>query len=496
MVAPEFTQPALAVEYLRHAAPETVYEWLIGNAGEPRGLYTSPFADGFLQILFERHDPLINLALAQVVTDRGLLASLWALDNLPVRMAIAGNRYRDRSTFYPLKWISEEDQIAMFSAADISVESDREFLKAWFSNPVLEGERLADVIGRKGIYASLEEEKWKQTVVWAVRNPNVAATSDFERFAPDGWGMYEKGKPIQAAWTLLLSAPNTVEWAHILGDPMGSMREFSPPVDMGNLPFLQQVFARWSAQASNDPRAIQSDGKESRALAALRENVAAAVPTFKADLQAYLESNPDLAVRRGYYRSFEPRDVAVLSTYWGRDGKEFLEGAVYNSNLYRSWPKGVRAELKRLINHSDEDQTNPVPFEERQFLRAAWHGRATALAKQDRSRYADPDEEDEVSPEATLTDKLSAIQGQIDRLARDAARNDSPAEAQRLVSEMLALIGRMSVEMSRGVQTLEQAIERTFDRTKSDLSKVSNLLQLFSLITIGLLAILVFRGWR
>src|SRR5262249_25653662 len=90
-----FASPAIAQEYLSHAAPETVYAWLKANAGELDGMYTSPFSHELLKTLLGRNDPIINIGVASVATEPDILRGLWRSGNQAVRNEIAANPHRD-----------------------------------------------------------------------------------------------------------------------------------------------------------------------------------------------------------------------------------------------------------------------------------------------------------------------------------------------------------------------------------------------------------------
>src|ERR1700732_5096639 len=90
-----FSSDVIAHEYLRSAAPETVYAWLKSKAGEVTPLYFSPIPAEFLRDLLARGDVIINLGIASVATDHDILRTLWHTNNPAIRLAVAGNIYRD-----------------------------------------------------------------------------------------------------------------------------------------------------------------------------------------------------------------------------------------------------------------------------------------------------------------------------------------------------------------------------------------------------------------
>jgi hypothetical protein len=66
-------------EYIKNAAPEVAYDWIIKN-GVRESLFGKVFPDELVDILLEKSNPLINLALAQVCGEQKHLQKLWDLN--------------------------------------------------------------------------------------------------------------------------------------------------------------------------------------------------------------------------------------------------------------------------------------------------------------------------------------------------------------------------------------------------------------------------------
>ena len=146
------------------------------------------------------------------------------------------------------------------------------------------------------------------------------------------------------------------------------------------------MLRRWSADASADPKSRDESGLEAKEFQTLRENIAARVPTFRNELQEFLQTNPDVYIRRGYYRNIRVGNVDQLRQLFERDGRDFLEAAVRNDSLYAAQPKGVRAAFRQLIDRDIKD----MKYEDRQMLRANWNNRATFLFGTNPALYPDP----------------------------------------------------------------------------------------------------------
>lgn len=81
-MSPSFQSTLVAQEYLALASPESVYTWLLSNAGEPTNIYDSPFSNELLSALLARNNGLVNLGVASVATDPEILKELWKGNNL------------------------------------------------------------------------------------------------------------------------------------------------------------------------------------------------------------------------------------------------------------------------------------------------------------------------------------------------------------------------------------------------------------------------------
>jgi hypothetical protein len=413
-----FPSPIIAQTYLSHAAPESVYAWLKANAGES-GLFTSPFPDELLTALLARNDPIINLGVASVATKPEILRNLWKSGDRAVRNAIAGNPYRDQRILFlgQHEWAEQDELIAALQ------QGDHHFVKLWCTNPALNFNELKEAFAREGIYEKLSEEHWMPVIYWALQNPNLTVRDDRYHGGADS--------TYRTAWSLLLTLPNTRTNASFLCERYSKLNTFVVDYEAlldekradffverekwqkqqreGEVLFLCRVFERWSAAASDDPNARDKGGDEPNEFQMLRKDIAAAVADRGGELQNFLKNHEDVYVRRGYYRAGRFRDAVELQASFEKDGKNFLEAAVYNENLYASSPKGLRTAFRHLVKNNPHDEDFPVPS----FTSPTrvWDHQASQLFERDPARFPDPNTVDDVSP----TSKAG-------RIARTAAR--------------------------------------------------------------------------
>jgi hypothetical protein len=173
----------------------------------------------------------------------------------------------------------------------------------------------------------------------------------------------------------------------------------------GEILFLKHVFERWSATASNDPDALDQDGKERFEFEILRQHIAASVANRGREMPSFLKNYDDVYVRRGYYTAGRFSSTSEIDEGFQRDGRDFLESAIYNDNLFSIYPKGLRATFHRLVEDNPQSYDHPHPG----FSRI-WDHKATELFNKDPTRYPDPNSiyRDEVELQAPVEVELQA----------------------------------------------------------------------------------------
>jgi hypothetical protein len=360
---------SIDIEYLINASPETVYDWLLENMQE--------FKYGkrafLLQVLLEKNNPIINLALASVCTNETHIQRLWDYEIRGLRIAIAANQLRDNS-FETGGWIKHKHFISTINQYPM----DTEFLKAFCTNPALKGDDLSNLLLRKECYKNISEYVFHGVYYYALQNPNLAPCSDKnESMDFDGFANYERDKAIRAAWSLLVTLPNNwINAQHL--ENIKNISEFIVPFEMENLiplvkksndrdndlVFLEHILERWNARASSDPKAFENDGNERYEFQYLREIIATKVPRYNKKILKYIELNSDLFVRRGFYKIFEP-DTTKIDDFYRKDGYNFLESALENKNMYKS--DAVSEKFESLINNHKIAKDNVVSYQSLRF---------------------------------------------------------------------------------------------------------------------------------
>src|SRR5262249_41070539 len=106
-------------------------------------------------------------------------------------------------------------------------------------------------------------------------------------------------------------------------------------------------------------------------------------------------------------------NAAEVQAGFDKDGKDFLEAAIYNENLYATYPKGIRTAFRMLVADNPRYEDYPVPS----FTRI-WDHQATQLFKRDPSRYPDPNIFEDNPPEPEPSNSVSVGQQFANRAGR------------------------------------------------------------------------------
>lgn len=403
-----FPSPVIAHEYLVHAAPETVYAWLKAHAGELGPMYVSPFSDELLKALLGRNNPIINLGVASVATEIQILRTLWKSGNQAVRNAIAESPYRDYGILHilsPHDWADGGELAAALQSGD------DDFVKLWCKNRSFSFIELEHAFLKQGIYECLTEERWLVVIYSSLQNPNLTVRDERNHEGTD-YPAY------RAAWSLLLTLPTTRANAYLLCERYSKLNTFIAPYESlsdqepatvvtdrerrqrqqreGEIVFLRRVFERWMASTSDNPNARDKDGNEAHEFQTLRQDVAAGVANRGIEIQSFVKHHEDVYVRRGYYRGGRFRNPVELLAAFEKDGKDFMEAAIYNDNLYRGDPKTIRTAFHQLVKDNPRYDEYPTPS-----FPSIWNYRAVELFKREPTQYPDPNifEDDTSLPE-------------------------------------------------------------------------------------------------
>ncbi|HDR9217352.1 TPA: hypothetical protein QDB35_000021 [Burkholderia vietnamiensis] len=219
---------------------------------EDRGmrLAKKPFSDTtdeqLEQALLERHDRLIDLALARwcchIATGRALLAANTddSTQALAIRLSLLSNVTAGASFMSngPTAFFGESPMEWFPSASD-------EELTAFFANPSLNNQFFEAFFNGGPSWACLSEPQRLTALRALTRNPRMSTPYD-QSFA-DGYAEYTHNKVFEAAWNMAGTLPNTRAWAFVLAwlfdvllpighgveDPLALAARWNPEDDEG-----------------------------------------------------------------------------------------------------------------------------------------------------------------------------------------------------------------------------------------------------------------------
>ena len=308
------------------SSPEYVYDFLEKHADDN-------LPSEIFETLLKRNNELITLGLARFCNDQEILKKLFinASDKggEAIRCAVLSNI---NCKFSIIGTFDEEELKGILERA---TEAE---IEAIMRNKSVMGSYLTDIFKRTGIGVNLSDDQWFLCCIHALYlNPNLR--QDYQSEAPtgysEGWENYEHGKATDAAWQLLENAPLTDKWAINLSHVFSYRQIFLS--HSCNDDFFQRVFSKWK---SDNPKLERYFGE-------LRMWMGAYVPKSR-ELHKWMSNHEDKYIRFGHYYSFDTDDPSELEKYYSQDGRDFIQIANSNNNLFRH--EKVRNKLRELID--------------------------------------------------------------------------------------------------------------------------------------------------
>lgn len=303
---------------------ETVAKYL-----EDRGAQVEkqPFSDTadeqFEQALLERHDPLIDLALARwcchLPTGRALLAAN-AGDSthaLAIRLSLLSNVTAGASFMSngPTAFFGNSPMDWLPSATD-------EELTVFFKNPSLNNEFFEAFFNGGPSWTCLSEPQRLTALRAVTGNPRMSTPYD-QAFA-DGYAEYLHNKVFEAAWNMASTAPNTRAWAFTLG----WLFDVLLPIGHGIDDPLTSA-ARWT---SDDDEGIKCGSLSP--FQNVRKGLARLALAKNANRTDEFLISDDPALRAAVYAS-HPLSTDQIAAAVERDGAMGFDEMVRNTELWR-----------------------------------------------------------------------------------------------------------------------------------------------------------------
>ena len=456
--------------FLRHAPAERVYETLCGQGAEQM---RQEIAGSTAHALVARQELLINLALAQVVDDSGLLQRLFHSGDLSMRRVVAANPAFATST--PLL---PDDGPPSERPARLRFlkEEPLPVVSAWLQSEGLSGLTLAALFQRERGTSEVADRRWEDLVLAAFGNPILHRRPGTDSSGEAHWDYdVASNNALRAAWSLLYTFEPSEQLAISLYDAIELLYWDGLPTIRGvtgerREASLLALFTHWT---------VGSDGSEGswnwygQLRARLVERILACSPHEKGD-PPWAE-HPDDYVRRGYYRVFTPLHCAEVDTSFERDGVHFLEEAVENPWFYYEAPQAVRErfeELTRKIPPEDPSWDLVVP---RLRVLRDRHWKPGLAARTGDHGAATPDELAEEFAGEWLA-------------AAHKARREQPSRAsiERMAKKLVQLLGGWRQERRRAEALLADAIEEVTGQLRQ-VQALFKVVTVVNLLIIGLL---------
>lgn len=341
---------------LKVSSPEVAYQALKsrGEWIEQNHFPTWLEDDAVEQILHDRDDPLINLALAQYACSGKVVADLYARNQLNgndekysfgVRIACLSNRLTPNGWFFDDagEWMGEQQLAQLIDRGD---ESE---LVAWLQNPSA-GKFLGQLYQRKELFAAVSNDRWYILVRASIPNPRI----NIDKGTEDG--------PDMSLWdiqdgivNLLRTAPAEENWLHVL-------RYLLLGVDPQNIGTsksdIDDILDRWGRVSIKNSFGENKDQEEQGTytpLTLVQEFcclVAALYGKKWADNKFEILGNPNsesTAQRCAFYGNAE-MSVEEMRMAIAKDEKIFVFAALCNGNMF--WNRNRRVALEEALRGS------------------------------------------------------------------------------------------------------------------------------------------------
>lgn len=313
-------EEAVATAFLRACPPAEAVAWLRDRPTRESGFGEGLIWDGeqtaVERLLVERDDPYILYGIARYGRSIEVIEAIWPTLDHPLRMT--ARLHHPFANFLPElqdpSKVSDDEFLELFTLA----------LRTGLARPPMDA-----ILGRQGAYAVLDDERYALVLERLGDNPRL--TEPYDPRWLDGGADYLHHKPIQEAWELVFKLEPNQVFARALS---GLLRKAQPPFKFDAMAALR----RWSIDPPPDPNELYRVEPSS---CYLRYIFAMKLP-----LVPGMRDSDDLAIRWSYYIRFTPKGRDEIWSAYERDGRDFIDYALDNPNIWMSWV--AREELNRI----------------------------------------------------------------------------------------------------------------------------------------------------
>lgn len=365
--------------------PEHAIEWLTAQERKCDRVrrYTRGSRQVIEYLLYRRDCPKVNLALAEYATYTPILRRLFHSSSKALRLAVLSNANVGPGEFSFDTVLTKEDVVSLIENSP----EERDFFDCYFSNENIPRELVADIVERKNLFDSIDDEKLLLIVATLANNPIISHIRDDTRL--DGYAEYSYYRLNMAFLDLYIDAPRDIRWAGVLEDILHEL----------HIPFLREGFSidqvlSWVIESNVKEIRSEETGVVLNRFGAsdyyLRHQMARVI--FEKNpwpYRNYFEKLPDdSAIRTAYYICCNPSDlfgarvefdgfqypsfemeegfydadedakeiINKVNEYFSLDGNEFIDCLIRNKEFWRK--KAGREFLNSLAWKKAEDPSS------------------------------------------------------------------------------------------------------------------------------------------
>jgi hypothetical protein len=436
----------IKISVLVNSEPPKIVEWYERNSAGRHGIF---FDFGWRRcadfILARRDNLSVKLAIARFGTHVPTLRKLYHAGDRVVQLATLTN---------PLvgpageKAVLGGDRILGWQdAAEILLSpTEEDAAMALLENRYIEPELISDLCQRDGIFDTLSSDH-QATLVYHIANNEIITVSHSDTLT-GGFSGQGTRTMFGELWSLFGKAPRDVIWARVLTKLAEQLADTAEAPQGAN---AVSIIEHWHLDSAGDPSRelttpglgdpVQDDDFWLRYTLAKRLHFVG-----KADSE-------DVAVRRGFYATCQPRDLVgqgnahkehqtgsgyqsgsaiqlmeACDKYLARDGEKFIEDVISNENFWKG--KAERELLRDLAWGPPGDPQTTLDVTNRY--------RAKEASLEDRHPEWFLDEEDQGPEQETAGNLLRAVHN-IEAKLDDAATRR--ANENRIVMRWIPIVG-------------------------------------------------------
>ncbi|AOW77219.1 hypothetical protein A3Q34_16945 [Colwellia sp. PAMC 20917] len=292
---------------LKHSEPQFVFDSLEKNRRKKINIMDEDRSK-LEEMLLERNDPIIDLALALHGSTPDIGYELFKRPDKELQLAtLSGTQV--------LKEFLGKDDFADRVLNDLIEKDDTELYRAYFSNDLLPDEIIISLYEREEPFDKLDDRDWVLCCSYTDKNKRIS--TPYDRTWIDGFDEYLYNSLFHAGWKLFEKFPKTPLAANVLSQ-LACKLVTQTPHDFNIIDALN----RWQKETDTDSDAYD-----------MARSYGANMITDSREFQE-LKKSDDFALRKAYYRNqkwVKPEDVLEG---FEKDSINYIDEALNNMNIF------------------------------------------------------------------------------------------------------------------------------------------------------------------